>query len=273
MARFKSIHVALPVRDVKRTAAFFTEFLGFQVVEEGIQRVMVGQGDLRLTLMKAEPRTSSVPSPFYIQLLVNSPWEVDELAERAQRLGIPLLQETVAEPGGKRFFVCLGPDDVMIEIAHEPERPAALAPESRMEHRVPSSSVPPTPSDAPPSIAPTRDRDYLLLAKERLAKIKEELARLSVGFSHEDIATILEEMREKVARRSQQAAERIAQSIEREPSPQPSRSSIEETLARYKQLIQRPSEPEAPAAEDGLKPVRKTLAPAPDQPPPGRRDE
>lgn len=275
MVRFKSIRVALPVKDVRQAAAFFAEFLGFRVVEEGVQRLILGHGDLRLMLMKVEPRMSPPPSPLYVQLIVDSPWQVDELAERAQRLHIPLLQERVTESTGRCSLVCLGPDDLMLEVVYEPERPTSFAPESGMAHRAeaPLPSQPSIPLSPPSPAIPTQGRDYLLLAKERLAKIKEELARLSVGFSYEDIATILDEMREKVTKRSREAAEKVAASAEQESSRHPPSRSVEETLAQYKQQVQRQFEPETPGEEERLKPVQKTLAPAPDRSSSNRRDE
>jgi hypothetical protein len=114
----------------------------------------------------------------------------------------------------------------------------------------------------------------LLEAQERLAKIKEEFASLTVPFSHTDIAATLDEMKQKVARRVVEVVEKVATPSDEEAERERKRREAEEALARYKQVVaqeyqQEPAKPTTlEEEEESLKPVKKTLGPAPDDQPP-----
>jgi len=311
MVQLKGMQVTLPARDVQGAARFYGEVLGFRILIKGPSRVILAQGDLRLSLIKAEPGLASSPQPVQLRFTVDAPQHVDEIAERVKQLGLPLLEEVRQQPDGTRAFACLGPDDHVIEISTELVQPPPVEPTPEAkplpptpEAAVPQSHAPVQPSDAPlpsvqeptetrptptptaaspspsqtsvqppvaPAGRPTRSDRYLLEAQERLAKIKEELASLSTSFSQTDIAGTLEEMKQKVAQRMIEVAERVASPTDQEADRERQRREAEEALARYKQVVaQEYPEPAKPAKpeEEGLKPVKKTLGPASDDKPP-----
>jgi len=313
MVQLKSMQVTLPARDVKRAARFYSEVLGFEILGEGPNCTTLAQSDLRLSLIKADPGAASGPSPIQLRFTVGAPQHVDEIAERVRQLDLPVLEEVRQQPDGTRAFTCLGPDDYVIEISAEPVQPLpvepspeampppptteASAPPSPAPTQPPAATLPPTPpvtetkpatppaTSAPPSPAPaqpppaapgrpTRADRYLLEAQERLAKIKEEFASLTVPFSPTDIASTLDEMKQKVARRVVEVVEKAATPSDEEAERERKRREAGEALARYKQVVaqeyqQEPTKPATPEEEEeSLKPVKKTLGPAPDDQPP-----
>jgi catechol 2,3-dioxygenase-like lactoylglutathione lyase family enzyme len=308
MVDLKNMQVTLSARDVKEAARFYTEVLGFRILNEGSSHVTLAQGDLRLSLIRAEPGMTAGAQPAQLRFIVDAPEQVDELAARANQLDIPVLEEVAQQPDGTRAFTCLGPDEQLIEIGYEPAPPvpaepvAAIAPpikpvaeiqssppteamvenklqpptEALAESKPPPSatrpsaprSQPPVQPPAAPPGRPTRSDRYLLEAQERLAKIKEELASLSTSFSQTDIAGTLDEMRQKVAHRVGQATEKMATPTDPEADRERKRREAEEALARYKQVVAQERLEPAKPEEEGLKPVRKTLGPATDDKPP-----
>lgn len=293
MVQLKSMQVTLPARDVKAAARFYREVLGFRILTEGPNCISLAQGDFRLSLIKAEPGLATGTPPVQLRFTVSAPQYVDEVAERVKQLNIPVLEDVRQQSDGTRAFTCLGPDEHVIEIGTELSQPLSVEPIT--ETKPTTVELPASPSQAPvqspvtPPGRPTRGDRYLLEAQERLAKIKEELASLSTAFSQTDIAATLDEMKQKVARRVIEAAEKVATPTEQEADRQQKQREAEEALARYKQKIAGEPEPTAKPKEEalarskpevggeseaakpqeaGLKPVRKTLGPAPGDKPP-----
>lgn len=312
MVQVKSMHVTLPAREVKGTARFYREVLGFEILTEGPSCITLAQSDLRLSLIKADPGAAAGPSPIQLRFTVDAPQHVAEIAERAKQLNLSVLEEVRQQPDGTWAFTCLGPDDYVIEISTEPVQPLpaewnleatpppltteALAPPSPAPVQPPAAtpsptpqvtetkpattsatSTPPAPALAQPPTAapgrPTRADRYLLEAQERLAKIKEEFASLTVPFSPTDIAATLDEMKQKVARRVVEVVEKATTPSDEKAERERKRREAEAALARYKQVVaqeyqQEPAKPTTPEEEESLKPVKKTLGPAPDDQPP-----
>jgi type IV secretory pathway VirB10-like protein len=200
------------------------------------------------------------------------------MASRVKQLNISVLEEVSQQPDGTCAFTCLGPDDHIIQIATELIQPVPVQPvtESPSPLTTPQAAAPqpPTPVQTPvvPPGQPTRADRYWLEAQDRLAKIKEELASLSTSFSQTDIAGTLDEMKQKVAQRVAEVAEKVVTPTDQEAERERKRREAEEALARYKQVVaqEHQQEPAKPTKleEEGLKPVRKTLGPASDDKPP-----
>jgi catechol 2,3-dioxygenase-like lactoylglutathione lyase family enzyme len=273
MVELKSMQLILPARDVREAARFYGEVLGFRVLSESPNHISLTHGNFGLGLIKAEPGPAPVTQHVQLRFTVSSAEEVDEIVARAKRLNVPVLEEVRLQADGTRTFTCLGPDEQIIEIATEFIKPrtgqeAAEAKPSTAG----AAAAKPREQVQPPTIPPgrpTRSDRYLLEAQDRLAKIKEEMASLSTSFSHTDIAGTLEEMKQKVAQRVIDVAEKVAAPAEQQAERERKRLEAEEALARYKKAVaeehQEPAAPVTPETEEeGLKPVRKTLGPSAD---------
>lgn len=274
MTGWKKLLITLPTGDVKEAARCYSELLGFRLVSQGLHHVTLVHDNLWLSLIEAESGAVSSTSPIHLRFIVEAPQRVQELAECAKRLNLPLLEQVHDQPDGTCGFTCLGPGNHLIEISTEPAQPGsvelspAAVPRPTTEASAPVTTAPAQPPTATPE-RPTRADRYWLHAQEYLAKIKEELASLWTPFSQTDIAATLEEMKQKVRRRVVEGAEKVAtlaeadQVAEREKK----RREAEELLARYKQVVVQQDQQPAPtrSEEEGLKPVRKTLGPAPDE--------
>jgi predicted enzyme related to lactoylglutathione lyase len=279
MANLKSIQVALPTRDVKGTAKFYAAVFGFRLQEEGAHRVTLVQGELRLSLMQAEPGSAAL-QPIHLRMTVGDPQQLGEILQRVKGQGSAVLEES----SDQSSFVCLGPDDYPIEVVLErpqpqvAQQPIASPPPQATEPPVPSPpqvetspakpaaapsvALPPTPPPAPPpSGKPTRADRYMLEAEDQLARIKEEMADLTTSFKSGGIASTIDEMKEKISRRVEGMIKKATEPTEEELEKEKARRQAEEILARYKEQAQQKIEREEKAEDEGLKPVKKTLGP------------
>ena len=90
-------HVGVEVRDLEAMADFFAEFLRARKGERyenrrsGLRTIFLDfDGGTRIELL-CRPEASFDPSSFHLSFLVQGREEVDSLAERARRRGLPVV--------------------------------------------------------------------------------------------------------------------------------------------------------------------------------------
>ncbi len=151
-------HVNIVVRDIERSAAFYTQALGLR---RGFERILEGPwiealtglrevraqclflespaGGARLELLRFLAPSSLIleahgcPNAIGVRHIAWQVADVDEVAARLRQAGAELLCEPVEVPfevaslGRKRLCYARDPDGVLIEIASYRRGPAALA--------------------------------------------------------------------------------------------------------------------------------------------------
>lgn len=115
-------HLALTVRDQKRSIEFYARYLGFDPstarrYPDGV--VIVQDADGFALGLGAEDEPERAPGFQHFGFEVDSPQEVRELRGRLIADGVELVEDedTVSYVG----FKCLDPDNHVIEVAWEPE--------------------------------------------------------------------------------------------------------------------------------------------------------
>lgn len=127
-------HLALRVRDLERSIAFYTSLFGMELRwrEEGeIAFLACGQDDLALLQLPPIPAAgaAAVPTPAAMDCLprldhfgfrVHSPEEVDRALERLRNAGIPNCGDPVRHRDGAYSFYVPDPDGHLIQVLFDP---------------------------------------------------------------------------------------------------------------------------------------------------------
>ncbi len=124
------LHTSLTVRDLERSLAFYTGFLGLEferrrpIPENRAEIAFVRDPETgaRVELTWWADRTDPAPGDQLDHLAFETP-DLDATIERARREGVRIAKEPYRLSGGSgRIAFLLDPDDVWIELI---ERPAA----------------------------------------------------------------------------------------------------------------------------------------------------
>lgn len=130
-------HLALRVRDLERSIAFYTSIFGMELRwrEEGeIAFLSCGQDDLALFQLPAGSSATSAPAEEapsaelqprldHFGFRVHSAEEVDRAAERIRDAGVPHCGEPVRHRDGAYSFYVPDPDGHLIQVLFDPALP------------------------------------------------------------------------------------------------------------------------------------------------------
>ena len=116
-------HVALNVRDVRRSVEFYCNVLGMHVEwkpdEENVY-LTSGSDNLAIHKLSDEQTAGPVQNVHHIGFVVRRPQDVDEFAARVQKLGIPFAHPPKTHRDGARSFYFKDPDGILIQLLYHP---------------------------------------------------------------------------------------------------------------------------------------------------------
>ena len=117
-------HIALRVKDIKRSKAFYQEILGMEVVwEPDPQNVYLSSGCDNLALHELPQGTE--PSPAgqtldHLGFVVESVESVGALQEEFRAKGVKIVHPFKTHRDGSASFYCADPDGIVIQMLYEP---------------------------------------------------------------------------------------------------------------------------------------------------------
>lgn len=117
-------HVALKVRDIRRSKGFYREYFGMEVVwEPDPQNVYLSSGCDNLALHELPQGTdpsAAGQSLDHLGFVVESVERVSELEEEFRTGGVKIVQPFKIHRDGSASFYCADPDGVVIQMLYEP---------------------------------------------------------------------------------------------------------------------------------------------------------
>jgi catechol 2,3-dioxygenase-like lactoylglutathione lyase family enzyme len=116
-------HVALNVRDVRRSLEFYTTVLGMRLEwmpDEENAYLTSGQDNLALHQLAKDAQPASAQLLHHIGIVVRRPEDVDKWAERIRTQGVSLAAEPKTHRDGARSFYFYDPDGVLIQLIYHP---------------------------------------------------------------------------------------------------------------------------------------------------------
>jgi len=116
-------HVALNVRDVKKSVEFYSTVLGMKLEwmpDEDNAYLTSGQDNLALHKLPPDAEPGKVQTVHHIGFVVKRPENVDEWAERLKSYGVSLAQELKTHRDGARSFYFFDPDGLLIQLIYHP---------------------------------------------------------------------------------------------------------------------------------------------------------
>ena len=116
-------HIALRVRDIGRSAEFYTRLLGMTVEwrpDAGTVYLTSGGDNLALHEVDADHIDNSCSPLDHLGFLVSRPEEVDEWAQRLQAGGVELVQQPKTHRDGARSIYFRDPDGNLVQLLHHP---------------------------------------------------------------------------------------------------------------------------------------------------------
>lgn len=117
-------HIALRVKDIKRSKAFYQETFGMEVVwEPDPQNVYLSSGCDNLALHELPQGTE--PSPAgqtldHLGFVVESVERVRALQEEFRAKGVKIVHPFKTHRDGSASFYCADPDGIVIQMLYEP---------------------------------------------------------------------------------------------------------------------------------------------------------
>jgi catechol 2,3-dioxygenase-like lactoylglutathione lyase family enzyme len=117
-------HVALNVRDVQKSLAFYSKILGMELEwmpdDDNAYLTSAGQDNLALHRLPPGSEPGKVQTVHHIGFVVKRPENVDQWAERLRSHGIALSQEPKTHRDGARSFYFHDPDGLLIQLIYHP---------------------------------------------------------------------------------------------------------------------------------------------------------
>jgi len=116
-------HVALKVRDIRRSAEFYQQCFGMEVVwEPDAENVYLSSGPDNIALhgfpQSATP--SAEQQLDHIGFIVESVERVRELEEEFRTKSVKIVQPFKIHRDGSASFYCADPDGIVIQMLYEP---------------------------------------------------------------------------------------------------------------------------------------------------------
>ena len=116
-------HVALNVRDVRKSLEFYSTVLGMTLEwMPDPENAYLTSGEDNLALHQLPPghQPGPVQTVHHIGFVVRRPEDVDEWADRLRQLGVPLAAEPKTHRDGARSFYFHDPDGLLIQLIYLP---------------------------------------------------------------------------------------------------------------------------------------------------------
>ena len=116
-------HVAINVRDVRKSVDFYTRVMGMSVEwDPDPDNVYLTSGSDNLAIHRlSEPdKVSPVQTVDHIGFVVRSPEDVDFWADRLRHFGIVLVKEPKTHRDGARSLYFRDPDGLLVQLIYHP---------------------------------------------------------------------------------------------------------------------------------------------------------
>ena len=116
-------HIALKVKDIQRSKAFYRDVLGMDLVwEPDAQNAYLSSGSDNLALHEI-PAAEAAPKAQQLDhfgFVVESVERVQELEHDFVRLGVKIVHPFKVHRDGSASFYCADPDGIIIQMLFEP---------------------------------------------------------------------------------------------------------------------------------------------------------
>jgi catechol 2,3-dioxygenase-like lactoylglutathione lyase family enzyme len=116
-------HVALNVRDVRKSLEFYSTVLGMTLEwmpDEDNAYLTSGPDNLALHKLPSGSQPSRVQTLHHIGFVVRHPEDVDQWADRVRKAGIALAAQPKTHRDGARSFYFNDPDGILIQLIYHP---------------------------------------------------------------------------------------------------------------------------------------------------------
>ena len=117
-------HIALKVKDIKRSKAFYQETFGMRVVwEPDPQNVYLTSGPDNLALHEISTDTEPLSANQLLDhfgFIVDEAETVKELEKRFRANGVRIIHPFKIHRDGSASFYCADPDGIVIQMLYEP---------------------------------------------------------------------------------------------------------------------------------------------------------